>query len=123
MKTIFNYTQKELCEEIENKKLNTNFDIEFDSFILLPTGVKKENKKVLNLILVNDNIPIGVIKGNKNNINIFDNINFLSTIKNHLCDEKPEWSICQLKNNLTMITCNKKLIIDVKDDSYIISLL
>lgn len=123
MKTIFNYTQKELCEEIENKKLNTNFDIEFDSFILLPTGVKKENKKVLNLILVNDNIPIGVIKGNKNNINIFDNINFLSTIKNHLCDEKPEWSICQLKNNLTMITCNKKLVIDIIDSNYTISLL
>ena len=123
MKTIFNYTQKELCEEIENKKLSTNFDIEFDSFILLPTGAKKENKKILNLILVNDNIPIGIVKGNKNNINIFDNINFLSTIKNYLCDEKPEWSICQLKNNLTMITCNKKLVIEITNGNYIISLL
>lgn len=123
MKTIFNYTITELYNEVENKEINTNFYIEFDSFILLPTGCKKENKKLLYLVLVNDNIPVGIVKGDKNNINIFDNINLLSTIKNHLCDEKPEWSICQLKNNLTMITCNKKLIIDVKDDSYIISLL
>ena len=123
MKTIFNYTITELYNEVENKEINTNLCVEFDSFILLPTGRKKENKKLLYLALVNDNIPIGIVKGNKNNINIFDNINFLSTIKNHLCDEKPEWSICQLKNGLTMITCNKKLVIDIKDDGYIISLL
>lgn len=123
MKTIFNYTITELYNEVENKKINTNFCVEFDSFILLPTGRKKENKKLLYLVLVNNNIPVGIVEGNKNNINIFDNINLLSTIKNHLCDEKPEWSICQLKNGLTMITCNKKLIIDVKDDNYIISLL